>query len=267
MLMLFVRTAWIMFLSASSLDGSDVSSHSSEEERIKPQVFIAGVTKAGSSSLYEWLCKHPHFLPIEATHILPKHVRLRVLRTWMERTGKNEKEQKFIELNFRMANVSREEVMSPDVRVIEEIRGPDFFRITDPILMGKETRFFKKEYMEHWRTLADHYGDDELPSKWFLDIFPRKPVNAEDGVNYMTGDASPQYIETPFKSAQAIYQMFPSAKIIMIVREPLSKFRSLVGVILGGEWFCLDEMTAGMRQNLRAGVNCFLSAFRHLWQK
>merc|ERR1719160_2109380 len=89
-----------------------------------------------------------------------------------------------------------------------------------PIVMGKETRYFTRGTQEEMRILSG--GNLALSAKWFLNIFPRKPEHADANISYMTGDASPQYIEEPFVTAPAIHKMFPSAKIILLLREPVS---------------------------------------------
>lgn len=79
-------------------------------------------------------------------------------------------------------------------------------------------------------------GSKEKAFRWFLNLFPRIPPDDADvaalpddmraNVGKMTGEATPQYTDEPNFSPTLIRNRLPSAKIIVLVREPVSRFMS-----------------------------------------
>lgn len=260
-------------LHTSAYDTGDEAYSDPLEERIKPQVFIAGVTKAGSSSLYEWLCRHPHFLPIESKYLLPKKVRLRLASTWLDKFGnkKNQMTSWNKDRFLRTGEFTEEEVLDAEVKPLrpEEFAAAPSLRsaltiqhLVQPIMMSKETRYFTSSILRSVDTLSGH--DPALAAKWFLDIFPRRPNNADVNVSYMTGEASPHYIEGS-ESANEIKKMFPSAKIIMLLREPVSKLRSMALFRRDDRW--MDTDIEERREMFHGRVKDFMADVRVCMEK
>lgn len=70
-------------------------------------------------------------------------------------------------------------------------------------------------------------GSPEAAFKWFMEIFPRIPEGSCR--SQMHGEATPMYIDEAHFSPAIMKEHLPSAKIILLLREPVSKLRSMAG--------------------------------------
>lgn len=216
-----------------------------------PQFIIGGAEKSGTTSLYEYLKAHPDFLPLSGGYLLSRDERARMLATMglvKERAMSKGKGKGtgivFDEARWRQkaGGIHEHEVKSatPGKGGLLHWMPQHLEAYIAPIRVDKEVLYYLPSFAE----IAEDLGmSNQAAYGRYVDTFPRIPApNASiDGasppqylagnLHKVTGEASPQYIDTGRYIAPWLLQDAPSTRLVFLLREPVRQFHSQAGMV------------------------------------
>lgn len=200
-----------------------------------PHFIVIGAMKCGTTSLWEYLEKHPSILHVKDQHHFFPDEYNKEIETQIENIN-NKKKIEWLHPDFpkrgytpkqkKLINMEKITFNSESKKVSKVKK--TLKKLARPIIGDKEVRYFGPSTF----TWSAYFAEDFIqPFLWYLDSFPFIPKskdNLEHKENYgkITGEASPTYVHGNSIIFDRMKYFLPDVKLILLLRNPVDRFLS-----------------------------------------